>query len=283
MVKNILLSFDLEEFDMPIEFGEEIDEESSFQISKNGLNIILEILDRRGVSATFFTTANFASRFPLLVMGLVKDGHEVACHGYYHSDDYSKEIKGVVKAKEVIEKIIKKRVSGFRAPRFKIRSIAELSDLGFTYDSSIHPIYLPGRYNNLSKKRNVHRIGYIVEIPVSTLPPNFSIFWLAFKNFPLYYSKIFTTRNFKKSNYNMLVFHPWEFTDNNKFGLPKYITRNPDKLVRKFEDYLKWCGKSDFRFSRIDSYLNKRMLKNNLRFKSPPQQINSQYTNLENG
>jgi peptidoglycan/xylan/chitin deacetylase (PgdA/CDA1 family) len=256
-MKQILLTFDLEEFDLPVEFGQVISQEQMFEIPKEGLNNLLFLLDKYNLSATFFTTAIFAKKYPLLLNQISKK-HEIACHGYEHSDSYIKDMQKIQSAKNEIEKIIGKKIKGFRAPRFEIKNISELSEFGFEYDSSTHPIYLPGRYFNLNQKRNVHKIRDIIEIPMSTMLPNFSIFFLAFKNFPIQYSKIFTRINFLLRNYTMLTFHPWEFADLSSINIPNYIKKkNGRELLKMLEKYIEFCKRSGYEFETIEDYLQK--------------------------
>ena len=56
----ILLSFDIEEFDVPREHGVAYSLEEGMDVSVEGTNIILDILKRNDVRATLFCTANFA-------------------------------------------------------------------------------------------------------------------------------------------------------------------------------------------------------------------------------
>ena len=56
----ILLSFDIEEFDMPFEYERKIDFIDQINISIQGTNSILDILKKHQVKATFFSTATFA-------------------------------------------------------------------------------------------------------------------------------------------------------------------------------------------------------------------------------
>lgn len=60
MNKSILLSFDLEEFDIPEEYGQPLDNDIKFEIYSRGLSNIIALLDRLDITATFFVTANFA-------------------------------------------------------------------------------------------------------------------------------------------------------------------------------------------------------------------------------
>ena len=256
-MKTILLTFDVEEFDLPKEYNQEISEKEMFEISKQGLESLLNLLGKYKIPATFFTTANFAKKFPKLIEETSKQ-HEIACHGLEHSDSYINDISRIQEAKTEIEKIIKKQINGFRAPRFKISDISLLSGLSFSYDSSTHPIYLPGRYNNLFQKKNIHKIGDLIEIPMSTLLPNFSIFFLAFKNFPFSYAKTFTKINFLLRNYTMLTLHPWEFIDISKFKVPWHINRvYGQKLLTKFENYIKFCKKQGYVFESVRDFLTK--------------------------
>ena len=252
-MKSILLTFDLEEFDLPKEYYLNITEKEMYEISLEGLNNLLNILNRNKIKATFFTTANFAIKYPEIIKELSKK-HEIASHGYSHSMPLT--LENIKNAKEVKENIIKKEIKGFRAPRWDLRNLNIVSSSEFKYDSSTHPIYLPGRYNNLSQKRNIQKKNNLIEIPASTIFPNFSIFWLTFKNFPLIYSKIFTKINFLNSRYTMLVQHPWEFADIENIKIPKYI-KNPcgKKLTKKLEDYIQFCKSNNYKFQTVEEFL----------------------------
>jgi peptidoglycan/xylan/chitin deacetylase (PgdA/CDA1 family) len=50
----VLLSFDIEEFDMPLEYKGEIPFERQISISQTGLERILDILKKHNAKATFF-------------------------------------------------------------------------------------------------------------------------------------------------------------------------------------------------------------------------------------
>lgn len=254
-MKSILLTFDLEEFDLPKEYSLNITEKEMYEISLEGLNKLLYILNQNKINATFFTTANFAIKYPEIIKEISKN-HEIASHGYSHS--ISLTLENIKKAKEVKENIIKSEIKGFRAPRWDIKNLNIVSLAGFKYDSSTHPIYLPGRYNNLHQKRNIHKINNLIEIPASTIFPNFSIFWLAFKNLPLIYSKIFTKINFLNSGYTMLVQHPWEFADIKNIKIPKHIKTPCGKnLIEKLENYIKFCKKNNYDFKTVEGFLKK--------------------------
>ena len=64
---EILLSFDIEEFDLPEEYKASVPEEDKFEISRCGTRAIIELMKETGAKATFFTTAVFAMRYPELI------------------------------------------------------------------------------------------------------------------------------------------------------------------------------------------------------------------------
>lgn len=256
-MKTILLTFDVEEFDLPCEFGLKIDSKKQMNTSKEGLDSLLNLLRKYDAKSTFFTTLAFAKEYPSLLKKMKEEGHEIASHGNKHSDNYTKGLYRLKEAKEEKETLLGIKIEGFRAPRFQIKEIAGLEEFNFKYDSSLHPTWIPGRYFNLNKKRAPHRRGKIVEIPISTLPLlRLPLFWIAFKNFPLLYSKIITKLNFLSSNYTMLYFHPWEFSDLREFNLPKYIkSKHSKRMLKKLEDYLLFCKNNNYSFKTIESHL----------------------------
>jgi len=252
-MKSILLTFDLEEFDLPREFNQPISEQQEYKISEQGLTNLLNLLNKHNLKATFFTTANFAKKYPNKIKQLSESGHEIASHGFSHSQPLT--IEDIKKAKQEIEQIIDKSIQGFRAPRWDLNKTDIVQKARFSYDSSSHPIFLPGRYHNFKKNRAIHKINNLIEIPASTIPPNFSIFWLAFKNLPLTYSKLFTKINFLTSGYTMLVQHPWEFTNLTNIKIPKYIKGNHKKLLNKLNNYILFCKRNKYKFKTINNYL----------------------------
>src|SRR3989344_1574176 len=159
ILKNILLTFDVEEFDLPLEYNCNIDREEAYEISFRGMKNLLKILENYGISATFFTVASFANRYKSLMRGIAKK-HEIASHGYEHGDDYiildeKNTYQRIKKSREVLENVCKTKVFGFRAPTFRFNKYSILGKAGYVYDSSLHPTYIPGRYNNLLCSRYV--------------------------------------------------------------------------------------------------------------------------------
>jgi peptidoglycan/xylan/chitin deacetylase (PgdA/CDA1 family) len=101
MEKLILLSFDVEEFDVPLEYGQAIAESQQFRVSMQGLELVLALLERLQVRATFFVTANFALHHPSTILAMAQH-HEVASHGFYHS---SFQMADLARSKQTLETI----------------------------------------------------------------------------------------------------------------------------------------------------------------------------------
>ncbi len=238
MNKVILLSFDIEEFDIPEEYGQAIEDAVKFEVSFRGLKETVLLLERLNITATFFVTANFALNHKAIIKEIAKK-HEVASHGYYHSDFSLKDLK---KSQQVLSQLTGKRVVGFRMPRLKEVDDREIEQAGYEYNSSMNPTYLPGRYNNFFKSRTVYYSNKLLNIPVSVTPLiRFPLFWLSFKNLPLWLMKLASYLTITSDSYLNIYFHSWEFSDIKKFKLPSYIkNRSGNEMVDRLEQYLIW-------------------------------------------
>jgi polysaccharide deacetylase family protein (PEP-CTERM system associated) len=142
---------------------------------------LLDILDSRGVSATFFILGVIADRHPSLVRRIADRGHEIASHGHEHRLIYDQTVNAfredIRRAKATIESIVGVRVEGYRAPSYSVtaRSLWALDVLieeGHTYDASVFPIR-HDRYGIPDAPRHPHVVertrGAIVEAPASTI------------------------------------------------------------------------------------------------------------------
>ena len=238
MNQSILLSFDLEEFDIPEEYGQEIENTVKFAVSLNGLKSILSLLDKLNIQATFFVTANFAFHNQTIIREVTKN-HEIASHGFYHSEFRIEDLKN---SRIFLSEITGNKVLGFRMPRLQEINEQEIIKAGYEYNSSINPTYLPGRYNNFWKPRTAYYSNNLLNIPVSVTPIiRFPLFWLSFKNFPLWLTKLNSQITLQHDNYLNIYFHPWEFTDITSFKLPIYIKRySGEPMINRLEKYLIW-------------------------------------------
>jgi peptidoglycan/xylan/chitin deacetylase (PgdA/CDA1 family) len=243
MTFPILLSFDLEEFDAPIDCGSTISPEDQISVSVEGLNNLLPLLEEFNAKSTFFTTAAFAEKQPDIVRKLAEK-HEIASHGYYHSSFKQEDLKN---SKECLENIIQKEVKGFRRARLQPTDHQWILDAGYHYNSSENPTYIPGRYNNLHLARSYYFNKGLLNIPVSTMPyTRFPLFWLSFKNLPPWLLKPMLKFAGTHDEYLSLYFHPWEFADLSKYHLsPIMKKKHGMEMVNVFREYLAWfktCG-----------------------------------------
>ncbi len=247
-IKNkILLTFDLEEFDLPLEYNTEISKQSQLDITTTGLKNLIPILKRNNITATFFTTAYYAENNVSLIQELIKDGHEIASHFYYHSDYCPSHI---LKSKQKLEEITNQQITGIRIPRLKEMDINLIKDAGYLYNSSLNPTYLPGRYNNYFKPRVLSRdlTTNLFILPFSVTPiVRFPLFWLTFKNINLQLFVFLCRQTLRKDKYLHLYFHPWEFTDLSAFEIPAYIKNKSGKRMH----------------DRLDSFIKLLQLKGN--------------------
>jgi polysaccharide deacetylase family protein (PEP-CTERM system associated) len=145
----------------------------------------LDLFAEFDVKSTFFTLGWVAERDPGLIRAIVDAGHELACHGYGHQlvFDIGETVfrEDVRRAKSMLEDIAGVAVRGYRAPSYSVtqRSLWAydvLIDEGFTYSSSVFPIYhdvygIPHspRFPYIVEREK----GSIREFPITTYPFRF--------------------------------------------------------------------------------------------------------------
>lgn len=237
----ILLSFDTEEFDVPKEHGVPFTLEEGMAVSVEGTTRILNCLKANNVKATFFCTGNFAQNAPHILQRIVKEGHEVACHGVDHWQPKSEDI---FLSKAIVERVSGVKVYGYRQPRMFPVSDADIEKAGYSYNSSLNPAFIPGRYMHLTDPRTYFMKGKVLQIPASVTPIiRFPLFWLSLHNLPqaLYHAMV--RRVLRHDGYFVTYFHPWEFYDlkeHPEYKMPYIIKKNSgwamvhrlDKLVK---------------------------------------------------
>ena len=243
-MRKILLSFDTEEFDLPKESGVDITLEEELNVSKEGINTILEILKAENVTATFFCTTTFATNALDIIKRIIKDGHEIASHGCDHTDPRG----GIGISKHVLEELLKIPVTGYRQPRMFPVCNEKLRKEGYRYNSSLHPTFIPGRYMHLDVPRRPFMQDGILQIPVSVSPYlRLPVFWLACHNYPFCLYTFLVKWTLKHDGIFVVYYHPWEFIDlkrDPRWRIPWIIKRNSgkvmcerlQKLIREFKD-----------------------------------------------
>lgn len=231
-MKYVLLTFDVEEFDLPLEYGQEISIDKQLAIGKLGLDEAMKIVAEYDIPTTLYTTAFFATHFPETIRDL-SEKHEIASHSYYHGQFSPQDL---LDSRQQLGDITGKVIKGFRMPRLAPFSYEDLQKAGYLYDSSLNPTWIPGRYNHFSAPKQPFLKENIYVIPTSVTPYfRIPLFWLSFKNFPLSLFLYWAKYTLEKEGFLNLYFHPWEFTDISMYQLPFYLRAKPIEIQNKLK------------------------------------------------
>lgn len=142
---------------------------------------LLDLFDEANIKATFFVLGWVADRYRELIREINSRGHEIASHGYSHQlvykqtpDEFRAE---TARSKQLLEDLIQRPVQGYRAASYSITrqslwAIDILAELGFTWDSSIFPVY-HDRYGIPDSPTTPYRLqtangATLLEFPLTT-------------------------------------------------------------------------------------------------------------------
>lgn len=260
--KFIVFSFDVEEFDTPLEYGKDLALEEQFSVSKKGFDNLLEVMTETNTTSTLFCTANFALRYPNDIIA-ASASHEIASHGYFHSSFKNEDL---LNSKLTLENLLGKPVIGYRMARMAPVDPIEIERAGYLYNSSLNPTWLPGRYNHLNQPKSPFWEGKVLQIPASVTPYlRFPLFWLSIKNFPIQMMKFASKRTLESTGCVNYYFHPWEFTDvkNSKiYGLPLFVSKGSDgAMLEKLKKLINWAKKNGeiITFQQYSEYLSSKL------------------------
>ena len=222
------LSFDVEEHFQVSAFWSEARRQQWDKYEsrvENNTRKLVELLAKHDTKATFFVLGWVAERYPGLVKMLVKEGHEIASHGYGHElvtalspEKFRHDVR---RAKYILEDLTGSPVLGYRAPSFSITAESQwalsiLVEEGYRYDSSMYDRFQ--RPENAKASNGIVQIdtaaGKLWEISLSTL--NVWGFQVPvagggyFRLFPYAVSKTLLRRLEKHGVKLMMYLHPWE-------------------------------------------------------------------------
>ena len=258
------------------------------RVEKN-TEIILDILSRAEVRATFFVLGWVANKSPKLVKKIAEHGHEIASHGYGHqrvSQQTRQEFREDIRqSKSLLEDLTGHPVNGYRAPSYSIChkslwAFDELVEAGYRYDSSVFPVQhdfygisnwprfmFPLRKiadGNWTPGNEMSHIDDFVEIPISTLNKAGRNLPIAgggyFRLYPYALTKMGLNQINKQENQPFVFYlHPWEFDADQprmkhagmKSNLRHYL--NLKKTRSRFTRLVQ-----DFKFSAIEDVLKAR-------------------------
>lgn len=248
-------------------------EELNSTVERNCI-VLLRLLEKYNVKATWFVLGWVAEKHPGLIWEIFNQGHEIACHSYYHrkvssltQDEFRDD---TLKAMDSISKAIGNRPFGYRAPSWSINNLNPwafevLADLGFKYDSSVFPIkhdiygWTDGpRFKFEMEFKNGNRL---TEIPATTyrmfgknIPVGGGGY---FRHSPYWYSKSVIKNLNKKGQPAIFYIHPWEVDPDlpkveGLTALQRFRTYSSTSILRHKLDKLL----SDFQFTTFIDYLS---------------------------
>lgn len=246
-------------------------DQHQLRVQNNHLRII-DLFNQHNIKATFFVLGWVAERCPEIVKSILKNGHELASHGYAHhcaTDQTPEEFRqDVQRSLDILQDQAGIPIRGYRAPSYSINkdnfwAFDVLQELGLQYSSSVYPI-----------KHDLYGIpdaprtpfyplpqGNLIELPVTTLkmygrnyPGGGGGY---FRLFPYSLSR-WIIQKVNKEMPSIFYFHPWEIDPEQprqenlsfKSRFRHYVQLN--NMENKLNKLL-----SDFQWNRIDEvFLN---------------------------
>lgn len=232
-------------------------------------NVVIDLFDRCGVKATFFTLGWVAERNPALVRRIIAQGHEIASHGWDHTrvftmtpDQFRADLD---RSRKAIEDAGGVAVKGYRAPSFSIDKRTPwahpiLAELGYAYSSSVAPIA-----HDHYGWREAPRFAFqpvagsaLIELPVTTVELGRRRFGAGgggfFRILPYGLSRWALSRvNRSEGQPAIFYFHPWEVDP----AQPRVAGAPLRSRIRHYTRLSAMAGKleqltRDFHWCRID-------------------------------
>lgn len=265
------LTIDVEDYFQVSAFAPYIDrsdwDSRECRVERN-IGRILELLDRHGVKATFFTLGWIAERYPAIVRDIVAGGHELASHGYGHqrANQLTPEafFDDIHCAKQILEALAGHEVKGYRAPSFSIDTsnrdwaFDALARAGYRYSSSVYPVR-HDHYGMPDAPRFSHKPHpELLEVPPTTVRA-FGRNWPAsgggyFRLMPYALSRrLIAHVNRRDGESAVFYFHPWEI-DVDQPRIPGINAKTRFRHyvnIHRMEQRLA-CLLRDFRWGRMD-------------------------------
>ena len=270
------LGIDFEDWYHPQLVSPYVSEEKRIPTMFKGLDKILELLRKNDCKATFFLVGEILENNPEIIDKILSGEHEIGFHTMKHTRLDSKNFQSTFKQElNQFEKIVSRKVLGFRAPTFSLNknsswAIDELVNAGYKYDSSIVPAKT-SMYGLASAEKSPYRItsnnleknnsnGVLIEFPLlvtkflgKTIPAAGG-FYLRFLPFRIIKN---ANQTYEKQNIPACLYiHSWELTPEYipKINLPiknHFITFHKiEKTFSKIDDLLR-----EFKFSTFESHL----------------------------
>ena len=272
------LAIDLEDWYHPELVRKRISGDPDGQCEEAG-QLLLNLLARYQVVATFFVVGEVAEKFPGLIKRIFEGGHEIGSHGFSHrplwelnENQFREEM---IRFHSVIQRVLGSvKIRGFRAPTFSLENRTRwaakvLTELGYEYDASICPVKLNRLYGLRGAPTTPYRLSLedlkredpnspLIEFPMTVLEwmglriPMGGGFYFRLIPLPLLRSGL---RRIGQYHPFLLYFHPWE----GYWGTPHLRLPLADRFITYYGMSRTWKKLEslfrDFRFTRVDRIL----------------------------
>lgn len=226
---------------------------NGFKGITEGIPILIKMLDKYSIKATFFATGELLKKYPSLFKNLARKGHEIGIHSYNHKrydqmtfNEKEKDLKASIK---VYKKIFKKSPEGFRAPQHSLdnQTVNLLEKNNFKYDSSKAPgnVMVIRHLFKKTDKKNIIKSLFSKPKPYQLKNNLFEIPRVSFiistggfelKLYPQFSYKLLMLLCKLLNTPFIFIMHSWDMTD-----IPDSVTTN-------------LCSKKDFE-NKLDLFL----------------------------
>jgi len=219
--------------------------EADSQVNEEeGILKLLQLLKKYKILATFFVPGEMARRHCDAIEKIAKAGHEVACHGLLHDKNEclvnkTEQRRRILEATKLLEEASGSRPVGFRAPCLRLNgaTLDVLSELGYIYDSSVLPTFIPRYYGQPFTPSKPHHPSVrspeeeashgFLEIPVSVnpiVPIPLSAAWM--RNLGSFWVRFGILMNFAMRRPVVFYIHPRDVLRLPKIrGIPWHVYR----------------------------------------------------------
>ena len=243
MKRAILLTWDVEEYDAPADFGARPLVDGGLSRGVEIWRQWLETSARWKAPGTVFVTGRLAEAASDLLRETGQRGYEIASHAWSHEKNANLELE---KSRRQISELAGAEVVGFRSPRLRPVPLQEVRSAGYRYDASSNPAIVPGRYCRVSQSRKPYQTSGIWEVPASVLPlVRFPLFWASFHLLPLPLYLAACRLLMAWDGVLTLYFHPWELSELGEKEIPFWVRRRSkarriermETLIRSLREY----------------------------------------------
>lgn len=243
----------------------------------DGLDVALNIMDRRNIKGSFFVVGEIAEMIADKIKAMDRNGHDIACHNWVHLrpttmplDEYKTQL---VKAKQKLESILGHEVAGYRAPSFGIddEHFAVMRSCGFKYDSSKLKPQKSKKYGTISLHEfkeiapTVFHDGAFTEFEVSTQKIGSMNMLLGggyFRMLPWFFMRSMIKKYLKTGKPFVLYIHPIDLSSRDVPHVPgisfdRYIRTHIGRknTVKHFNFVIDMLLKEGYHFSTFNNII----------------------------